>query len=74
MRKTSIPDYVAKGNPNAPLAGGIEAPILTMNHKVEGVDQPERVYNMAKHADREQFLKFASWATRNDVSFICTPL
>ncbi len=51
-----------------------EAPILLMKHAINGKAQNERVYNMAIHGDREQFLRFASWAARNEVTFICTPL
>ena len=48
--------------------------VLRMDHSLKGVDQESRIYDMRRQQDRESFVKFASWASRNSVTFTCKPL
>lgn len=61
--------YTAKAE-DLPESSGV----IKMTHSLRGDEQEPRIYNMRLQADRESFVKFASWASRNSVTFTCTAL
>ncbi len=73
MNRSPLPDFVSRETRVKP-APKESSGVIKMTHSIDGEEMQDRIFNMRLQADRESFVKFASWASRNSVTFTCTAL